>query len=381
MTWDHEEIDAIENLLKSNEQLTMGKNVKLFEQEFAKFMGSKYSVMVNSGSSANLLAIASLFFCENPLSPGDEVIVPAVSWATTYSPLQQYGLKLKFVDVDIDTLNIDLNQLRQAITSKTKLIMAVNIVGNPIDYNELKNIIGDRDIRIVEDNCESMGAEFNRKQAGTFGILGTFSTYFSHHISTVEGGMIVTDDEELYHILLSIRSHGWTRHLPEPNKICIKNKDPFYNLFDFILPGYNVRPTEIAAVIGIEQLKKLPSIVEQRQLNAAKFKELFSNLNVKIQRETGKSSWFGFAIILPSKHIRSKFIQRLSEENIACRPIVAGNFCKNPVIKYFDHSVFGELENSNIVHDCGIYMSNSHLDISETLEKIYLILKPLISST
>lgn len=375
MTWNHEEINVVENLLNSNAQLTMGENVKLFEQKFAKFVGSKYSVMVNSGSSANLLAIASLFFCENPLRSGDEVIVPAVSWATTYSPLQQYGLKLKFVDVDIDTLNIDLDQLSQAITPKTKLIVAVNIVGNSIDYQELKNIVGDNSIRIVEDNCESMGAELNGKQTGTFGILGTFSTYFSHHISTIEGGMVVTDDEELYHILLSIRSHGWTRHLPEPNKICLKNKDPFYNLFDFILPGYNVRPTEISAVIGIEQLKKLPSILEQRRLNAIKFKELFSNLSVKIQKETGKSSWFGFAMILPSKTARSKFIQYLTDENIECRPIVAGNFCKNPVIKYFDHSIFGELKNADIVHERGIYVSNSHLDISETLEKIQKILK------
>ncbi|MGL5355082.1 MAG: DegT/DnrJ/EryC1/StrS family aminotransferase [Cetobacterium sp.] len=380
MTWNHQEIAAIEKLLKSNEQLTMGENVKLFEQEFAKFMNSKYAVMVNSGSSANLLAVASLFFCKNPLHPGDEVIVPAVSWATTYSPLQQYGLKLKFVDVDIDTLNIDLNQLRQAITARTRLIVGVNIVGNPIEYNELKEIIGDRNIRVLEDNCESMGAELDGKQAGTFGILGTFSTYFSHHISTIEGGMIVTDDEELYHILLSIRSHGWTRHLPDPNKICLKNKDSFYNLFDFILPGYNVRPTEIAAVIGIEQLKKLPSIVKQRRLNADKFKELFSGLNVRIQKETGKSSWFGFAIILPSKHIRSKFIQCLTDENVECRPIVAGNFCRNSVIKYFDHSVFGQLENSDIVHDCGIYVSNSHLDISETLEKIQKITTSILNA-
>jgi CDP-6-deoxy-D-xylo-4-hexulose-3-dehydrase len=374
MSWDQCETDAIKELLDSNKQLTLGENVMEFEEQFAKFVGSKFAVMVNSGSSANLLAVASLFYCENPLHPGDEVIVPAVSWATTYSPLQQYGLKLVFVDIDIETLNMDLHQLKRAITPKTRLIVGVNIIGNPTDYVALRRVVGDADIRVIEDNCESMGATLEGKQAGTFGVIGTFSTYFSHHISTVEGGVVVTDNEELYHIMMSIRSHGWTRHLPDTTKICVKSKDPFYNLFDFILPGYNVRPTEIAAVVGLQQLKKLPSIITQRRLNADKFKELFSNSNVLTQKETGSSSWFGFSLILPSGAVRAEFVKLLRDANIECRPIVAGNFCKNPVIKYFNHSIFDNLSNSDVVHERGIYIPNSHMDIYKTLEKVRTLL-------
>ena len=188
-TWDDLENDAIKTLLK-NENLTMGENVKLFETRFASFVGSTYAVAVNSGSSANLLATASLFFCKHPLKPGDEVIVPALSWATTYSPLQQYNLKLKFIDIDLNTLNMDLNQLQDAISEDTKLIVGVNVVGNPIDYVKMQKIVDDENkkrspedaIRIVEDNCESLGATLKGKQAGTFCRMGTYSTYFSHHI-------------------------------------------------------------------------------------------------------------------------------------------------------------------------------------------------------
>lgn len=383
-TWDDAERDAIKKLLLngSNEpspSLTMGEKVKLFENKFASIIGSKYAVMVNSGSSANLLAIASLFYCKNPLEPEDEVIVPAVSWATTYSPLQQYNLKLKFVDVDLNTLNIDLDKMKDAISSKTKLIVGVNVVGNPIDYVKMQKIIDNENlkrtsenaIRIVEDNCESMGATFNGKQTGTFGILGTYSTYFSHHISTIEGGVVVTDDKELYHILLSIRSHGWTRHLPADTEICKKHEDEFYNLFNFILPGYNVRPTEITGVLGIEQLKKLPNIINGRRKNAKIFQNLFNNIpNVQIQQETGESSWFGFVLILSSHENRSLFMELLKKNNIEFRPVIAGNFCRNATIKYYNYSIHENLNNSDIIHDRGIYIGNHSSNISDQLHLV-----------
>jgi CDP-6-deoxy-D-xylo-4-hexulose-3-dehydrase len=354
----------------------MGENVKLFETKFASFVGSKYAVMVNSGSSANLLAVASLFYSKHPLKAEDEVIVPAVSWATTYTPLQQYNLKLKFVDVDLDTLNLDLEKMKDAISPQTRLIVAVNVVGNPIDYKKMIEIVDaanigrDEDcaIKIIEDNCESLGATFDKKQTGTFGLLGTYSTYFSHHISTIEGGIVVTNNKELYHIILSMRSHGWTRHLPEDSELFTKHEDDFYNLFNFILPGYNVRPTDLAGAIGIEQLKKLPKIIEGRRKNAKIFKELFINLsNVKIQKETGNSSWFGFVLILPSKEMRTKFINLLKKQNIEYRPVIAGNFCKNVTIKFYNYSIHDNLKNSDIIHDCGIYIGNHCHDISKQL--------------
>jgi CDP-6-deoxy-D-xylo-4-hexulose-3-dehydrase len=376
-TWDDLENEAIKKLLVQK-NLTMGENVRLFEEQFASFVGSTYAVMVNSGSSANLLSVASLFYCNNPLKPGDEVIVPAVSWATTYSPLHQYNLKLKFVDINLDTINIDLDKLVDAVSPATKLIVAVNVIGNPIDFDRLLNIIecknaefsaldeSYRPMRLIEDNCESLGASINGKQTGTFGLLGTFSTYFSHHISTIEGGVVVTDDLELYHILLSLRSHGWTRHLPVDTKICVKNEDKFYDLFNFILPGYNVRPTDIAGAVGIEQLKKLPSIIEYRRNNGQLFKKLFSDI-IKIQQETGKSSWFGFVLILPNKSLKDKLVERLNNHSIECRPVVAGNFCRNPTIKFYNYTIHDNLENSDIIHERAIYIGNHHTDISKEL--------------
>ena len=196
-SWSNEEKRVAKMVIDSG-FTTMGKEVQEFEKMFAVHFGAKYCVMVNSGSSANLLAVAALFYIrDNPLKAGDEVIVPAVSWATTYYPLYQYGLHLKFVDIDIKTLNYDLEALESAITENTKMIIVVNLLGNPNDFAKIKRMISDKNIILLEDNCESLGAMFDGKYTGTFGRLGTFSSFFSHHISTMEGGMILTDDEEL----------------------------------------------------------------------------------------------------------------------------------------------------------------------------------------
>ncbi len=254
-TWDKEEIRIINEVLKSK-NFTMGYYTKKFEHEFSKYFGSKYAVMVNSGSSANLIAIASLIY-KGILKKGDEIIVPAVSWSTTYYPLYQYGLKLVFVDIDLNTLNIDVNKIEPAITKRTKAIFLVNLLGNPNEFDKISNIAKEYNLIIIEDNCEAIGAKFDNKYCGTFGILGTFSFYYSHHISTIEGGMVLTNDEELYHSMLSLRSHGWSRHLPKNSTIYKKSSDKFYELFNFILPGYNLRPLELEAAVGLVQLKKL----------------------------------------------------------------------------------------------------------------------------
>ena len=186
-TWDHKELDAIQRVIQSN-NYTMGKEVAKAEKLFAAWNGSKYSVMVNSGSSANLLMVAALFFTKDSslrLKKGDEVIVPAVSWSTTYYPLQQYGLHLKFIDIDPETLNYDTEILNDAISDKTKLIMCVNLLGNPNSFEEIIDIANKKDIVVIEDNCESLGATYNNKKTGTFGLIGSYSSYFSHHISSM----------------------------------------------------------------------------------------------------------------------------------------------------------------------------------------------------
>ena len=380
-TWDEREFGAIQKVIDSD-MFTMGKHVAQYEKDFADFFGSKYSVMVSSGSTANLLMIASLFFTKNPalkLQRGDEIIVPVVSWSTTYFPLQQYGLKVKFVDIDRKTLNIDLEKLAAAITDKTKAILSVNLLGNPNDYAKMTDIIDDRDIFILEDNCESMGATVEGKQAGTFGVMGTFSSFFSHHIATMEGGCIVTDDEELYHILLCIRAHGWTRNLPKFNKVSgEKSDDPFEESFKFMLPGYNARPLEMSGALGIEQLKKLPSFIDTRQKNARLFQDLFANhAFIEIQQETGKSSWFGFSLVLKesSPYSRAELVKLLTENGIECRPIVTGNFLKNTqVLEYFDYEVSGTVEVAEYIDQHGLFVGNHQNDIEKEIKLLAKVL-------
>ncbi|EKJ5663066.1 DegT/DnrJ/EryC1/StrS family aminotransferase [Campylobacter coli] len=376
-TWDEKELQAIQEVIK-NDMFTMGEKVVKFEKDFATFVSSKYVVMTSSGSTANLIAIAALFYTKNPkLRRGDEVIVPAVSWSTTYYPLYQYGLKLKFVDIDLETLNYDLEALKNAINDKTKMIMVVNLLGNPNEFDVINNLIKDKDIVLIEDNCESMGAEYKGKQAGTFGVMGTFSTFFSHHMATMEGGFVVTDDEELYHVLLCLRAHGWTRNLPKENKVANKSDDWFSESFRFVLPGYNVRPVEMSGAIGIEQLKKLPIFLKYRRENAKLFCECFKNHpDFIIQKEIGSSSWFGFSLIIKPDSIlkRDNIIKKLEANNIEYRPIVTGDFTQNEVMKYFNYEIFGELKNAKILHENGFFVGNHQVDIAEHIYRLKQVL-------
>lgn len=375
-SWGQEELDAMQRVIASG-MFTMGANVQAFERDFAKYVDSKFCVMVNSGSSSNLLMVAALFYTQNAklkLKRGDEVIVPAVSWSTTYYPLYQYGLKIKFVDIDLNTLNYDLEQLEQAVTDKTRMIMAVNLLGNPNDFDRISKIIGGRDIVLMEDNCESMGARFNGKHAGTFGVMGSYSSFFSHHISTMEGGLIVTDDEELYQILLSLRAHGWTRNLPKNNLVCgEKSDDPFEESFRFVLPGYNVRPLEMEGALGVEQVKRLPHMVEERRKNGKLLQAALANHpDIIIQKEIGESSWFGFSLVIRpgSKLTRKQLVVKLNELGFECRPIVAGNFAKNEVVKYFDSEVHGTLKNADHIDQNGLFVGNHHYPIPEAFESL-----------
>ncbi|MDK2746724.1 MAG: DegT/DnrJ/EryC1/StrS family aminotransferase [Brevundimonas sp.] len=377
-TWDEKELAAIEAVVASR-MFTMGGQVAAYEQEFAQHFGAKYALMVSSGSTANLLMIAALFFTKNPLlKRGDEVIVPAVSWSTTYFPLQQYGLKLVFVDVDPETLNIDIDKLSAAITERTKAILLVNLLGNPNDFNKIKAVVGARDITILEDNCESMGATLDGKQAGTWGLMGTFSSFYSHHIATMEGGCVVTDDEEIYHILLCLRAHGWTRNLPKTNWVTgEKSDDPFEEAFKFVLPGYNVRPIEMSGAIGREQLKKLPGFIEARRANGNAFVDLFSDHPyLSIQKEIGTSSWFGFAFTIKpdASRTRSEVIADLTAQGVDVRPVVAGNFVKNDVVRYLDYTVAGTLEAAERIDTHGFFIGNHQVDITAQLKSIRALL-------
>tara|TARA_B100001093_G_scaffold313169_1_gene298845 strand:+ start:14071 stop:15246 length:1176 start_codon:yes stop_codon:yes gene_type:complete len=370
-SWGEEEINALEKVIASG-NFTMGPITLEFEKAFSDYIGSKFTVMVNSGSSANLLMIASLFFSKNTLyklNPGDEIIVPALGWSTSYFPLQQYNLKLKFVDIDIKTLNYDLDKLHDAVGANTRAILAINILGNPNDFEIIQKLIEGKNILLLEDNCESLGAKLGEKMAGTFGLMGTFSTFFSHHMSTMEGGLITTNDEELYQIMLSLRAHGWTRNLPNKNYISNKNdRNDFDESFKFVLPGFNLRPIELSAAVGLEQLKKLPLFIEKRRDNANRFKEALSSLeNIYIQKEIGYSSWFGFSIILKDTAAfdRQFFLKKLNNAGFESRPIVSGNFVKNDVVKFFDYTQHGILKNAEYLDMNGLFVGNHHYDLHD----------------
>lgn len=380
-TWDEREYAAIQRVIDSG-MMSMGQEVLHYEREFAEHFGAKYGVMTSSGSTANLIMVAALFFRENgALKRGDEVIVPAVSWSTTYFPLQQYGLKVRFVDIDPDTLNMDLDALEAAITDRTRLIMSVNLLGNPQDFNRIQSIIQGKDIIFLEDNCESMGAIYDGKQAGTFGLMGTFSSFFSHHIATMEGGMVITNDEELFHILLSIRAHGWTRNLPRDNHVSgRKSDDPFEESFKFVLPGYNVRPLEMSGAIGREQIKKLPAFVEERRRNAQTFLSLMEEFPFfRLQQETGESSWFGFSLVVKKEapFNRKDVTSLLQANNVECRPIVTGNFVKNECLKYFDYDVYGELKAADDIDQNGLFIGNHQRPLDEELSLLADVLRKL----
>ena len=372
-SWGKEEALVFQRILEKG-RFTMGESVNKFESSFADKIGIQNATMVSSGSMANLVGLSALFYKKNnPLKRGDEVIVPAVSWATTYYPLQQYGLKLKFLDVELDTLNMDVSRLEEALTSKTRMVVAVSILGNPCALNILREFCDKHGLYLFEDNCESMGAILNGKPCGTFGDIATFSTFFSHHISTMEGGIIVTKDKEIYHLTKSLRAHGWTRDIPSGTSAYEKGDDDFHEAYRFILPGYNARPLELSGALGVEQLKKLDSLLDIRRQNARVFVDLFAgDERFIIQKENGSSSWFSFTIVLNPKISikRSKVINALRDAEIEFRMITGGCFLRHDVIRYFDYETVGDIVNANIIHDRGFFVGNHPMNLKPQIKKL-----------
>ncbi len=375
-TFGSDEIYAATKQMLST-YVTMGKEVKAFEAQYAAEFGNKYALFNNSGSSANLLAIAALnnYMCENRLHDGDEIIVPALSWSTTVWPLIQCNLVPVFVDCDPATYNFDMNKLEAAITPKTKAIMLVHVYGNPCDMDALMALAKKYNLQVIEDSCESMGAYYKGKAVGTFGRVATFSTYFSHHITTLEGGVTVTDDFKLVEIMRMLRAHGWSRETDEHKKYCeqYSNIDP---RFIFVNLGYNLRATEVQAVMGQIQLPKLKTFVKTRRENCAYYLNEFAKYSefFDFQKETegAESSWFGFGFTLkkscPFKV--SDITKYLNLRGIETRPIIAGNMSRHPVMAHYKHKVSGSLDNCNRIMDNGFAIGCHHAIGAEAREYV-----------
>jgi len=324
-------------------QLTMSKKTRDFEKEFANKLGKKYALMVNSGSSANLLVT---FAACNPMrnnrfKVGDEVLIPSVCWPTSLWPLIQAGLKPVFVDVDRDSLNVNSKLLIKKITKRTKVIMLVHILGNSTEVNKITKIAKRKKIIVIEDTCESLGSTYKNKYLGTFGDFGTYSFYYSHQITSGEGGMIVCNNRDDYELLQTMRSHGWSRDLKNRKKIEKDNPglDP---RFIFVNSGFNLRPTDITAAIGFNQFKRLKTFIKIRNINykkiingLKKFKTWNNQFSFFKINPNVKPSFFGFPILLNKKYLgkRKRYLDILDKSGIETRAIISGNFLNQPAIK------------------------------------------------
>ena len=359
-----------------SKRITMSKITYKFEKFFAKKMGAKYAVMTNSGSSANLLAISCLTnpLSKNKIQASSEVIIPAICWSTSLWPIIQNNLKPVFVDVELGTFNIDIESIEKKITKKTKAIMLVHVLGTSANMTKLMQIAKKYKIDIIEDTCESLGAKYNNKQLGTFGRFGTYSFYYSHQITSGEGGMILCNDTKDYNVLKSLRSHGWSRD----TNLHTNFKKKFNNLderFLFIGPGYNVRPTEIQSAIALNQFKRLNQFIKIRNINRNKiinnlkkndkWKNQFSFVEVE---SNFKPSWFGLPILINKKYsyVKKEFLNYLSKKGIENRPIISGNFLNQPAATFYNFkSTKNDFKNADEIEERGFFIGLHTNNIKE----------------
>jgi CDP-6-deoxy-D-xylo-4-hexulose-3-dehydrase len=355
-TIDKKDIKQLINWLKTNPKLTKGELTVEFEKQWSEWLGCKYSVFVNSGSSANLAAVYSLMLSGK--LKNKKIVVPAVSWVTTVTPAMQLGLEPIMCDADGNNLGLNIKHLKKIIKEENPAaIILVHVLGFANEMSEIVKLCQENDILLIEDSCEAMGSEYKNKKLGTFGDLSTFSMYFGHHMSTIEGGMVCTNNEELYHILLSIRSHGWDRDLPKEKQSELRTKynvSDFRALYIFYYPGFNLRATDLQAFIGINQLKKIDKVIKQRNKNYRYYQRHINKKGWKIkpQRHAFVSN-FCYPIITPNV---DKLAKALTDNDIECRPLICGSIGEHP----FWYERYGKqnLPMAKKVHEYGLYIPN-----------------------
>ena len=378
-TLSKEDINLAKKVLNSG-QITMSNITYDFEKKFAKYLGVKFALMVNSGSSANLLAISLLV---NPqrkkrLLPGDEVLIPVVCWSTSLWPIVQNGLKPIFVDIDLKNLNLNLEKLNESLTKKTKAIMCVHVLGLSADMDFIVSFAKKNNLFIIEDTCESLGTKFKNKLLGSFGTAGTFSFYYSHQITSGEGGMIVCNSKEDYEILHALRAHGWSRC--PTNKKKIEKKYSYLDpRFIFINSGYNLRPTDIQAAIGFSQFKKKDIFKYNRNYNreliiseVIQSNKFDNQINFLKPDERINPSWFGLPILINQKFQKKKFkyLKYLSSRGIETRPIISGNFVNQPAIKLYRlNKSRKKYHNAQIAEELGFFIGLHAKKITKDLSK------------
>lgn len=377
---NQEDINALINWLKTYPQLTKSKLTIEFEELFSKWLGTKHSVYVNSGSSANLLMIQAIKeYRKIKKLKTEKIVIPALSWATDLAPVMQLGLKPILCDCNLENLSLDLDHLEKIFKEQSPdVLLLVHVLGLAPDMNKINSLCELYNVTLLEDTCESMGSEYKDKKLGSFGLMSSFSFYWGHHISTIEGGMISTDNNTIYNILKSLRSHGWSRDLDEHYSLYLSDTcsdmgieiDQFDNQFTFYYPGFNVRATDLQAFIGINQLKKINQITTKREKLFQYFNEFSPN---KFYSPGNKISSFAWPFISKSKEHKKELATKLEKEGIECRPLICGSMGKQP----FYVKEYGTLclKNADIVSERGLYTPCHQEMEKEDVKRICDILK------
>ena len=373
-------------------RITMGEANKRYEKEFSRYISSNEktrTVSSNSGSSANLIAIFALLE-KGFLSKGDKVLVPSLAWSTTVFPLIQAGLIPVFADQNKIDFNISIESAREALdkTNGVKAIMPIHTYGVPCDMDEMQELAEDHKLIIIEDTCESMGAKWRGRNAGSFGLVGTFSSYYSHHICTLEGGLSISDNDEVIDAMKSLRSHGWIRHqsIEKREKAAESNRDLDPN-FLFTMQGFNTRISEPQAEMGLKQLNKLNSYIEQRQRAGDKYRILLENRIPEVRtqqiKKYAEASFFGMPIILEEEELSVRDVRKkMKEQGIETRPFLAGDFSKQPAMKRYLHEksveckVADQLNRRSFAVPCHQGMTEEDVEyVVDTLREVIDILR------
>lgn len=374
-TIDNQDIDKLIEWLSKYPRLTKGERTIEFEEKFSKWIGSKYSVFVNSGSSANLMMLYALKVLN--MLKNNKICVPSLCWATDLAPVLQFDMKPILVDCNLENLSVDLNHLETIFeTEKPSALILVSVLGLSPDMEAIVELCRKYDVILLEDNCESQGTKYKGVKLGNFGLMSSFSTYFGHTMSTIEGGIISTNDENIYHTLLQLRSHGWDRDLPKSKQIELREKSEvsdFSALYTFYIPGFNLRSTDLQAQIGIQQLEKVDGMISNRYENFLYYKsKLEGKLWFPKVLDNTYTSSFAIPIICKNPADRNNLIIELTKNNISCRPLISGSMGTQP----FYTKLYGEnkLTNCTKIDECGIYVPNHDKMTKEDIDKVCDIL-------
>jgi CDP-6-deoxy-D-xylo-4-hexulose-3-dehydrase len=367
-TIDEKDIDRLVDWLKTYPRLTKGTVTLEFEEKFSNWLGRKHSVFVNSGSSANLLVLSALL--QGKYLKNTKIVVPSTAWSTDLAPVIQLGLKPLLCDSNLNDLSVDLEHLEKIFVDESpSALLLVSVLGLVPDMENVVELCDKYDVILLEDTCEAMGCEYIGQKLGTFGLASTFSTFFGHHISTIEGGIISTDDFELYELLLSIRSHGWDRDLSEKTQVKLQKEwgvSEFDAMYTFYYSGFNMRSTDLQAYIGLSQIDKLDDWGKKRKHNYNLYQELIKNDYWKPKSYPGSlTSNFAYPIISPN---RDEIVKSLQENQIEVRPMICGSMGTQP----FYVKKFGELKlpKVSIIDECGFYVPNHPSLIEEEIKFI-----------